>query len=411
MNLFSPILSLFGFGAITNQDKGAQYGSKGSTSTDAGISVNDERALQVSAVWACVQYITNSIASVPIEFYIKTSDGRKELDRHALIDLFHSSPNNLMKPRDFRKAMTMQMVLWSNAYAEIIWLGNRPVSIIPLRPGRMVPVIGEDGELTYHYAVENGVKIYAKRSIMHLKGFGSDGIVGMERNNYARQTLGLSVSADVYAAKQFANGGRSGGGYLKFDKFLTEEQRAQAKELYQNISSTAYNANKLWILEGDCNYTQDSLNPDTMQMIETRKMQLGEIARFYGVPEVLIGAGSGTGQWPASFEQQLLFFLTFTLQDYLDEWETGIADSMLSASERKKIIVDHDVSNFIKMDSTAKANIQASWVQNGLKTRNEIRKANNDPSIEGGDDLTVQVNLTPVDQLAKVGDEQVTNPI
>jgi len=404
MNLFSPILRLFGYGAITNQDTGAQYSSKASIHTDSGISVTDERALQVSAVWACVQYITNSIASVPIEFYEKTSDGRKDLENHALIDLFHSSPNSLMKPRDFRKAMTMQAVMWSNAYAEIVWSGSRPVSIIPLRPGRMTPVIGDDGDLTYHYAVENGVKIYAKRSIMHLKGFGSDGIVGMSRNDYARQTLGLSVSADVYAAKQFANGGRSGGGYLKFDTFLTEPQREQAKALYQNISATAYEANKLWILEGGSDYTQDTLNPDTMQMIETRNMQLGEIARFYGVPEVLIGAGTGTGQWPASFEQQLLFFLTFTLQDYLDEWETAIADSMLSVSERRRIIVDHDVSNFIKMDSNAKASLQSTWVQNGLKTRNEIRKANNDPTIEGGDDLTVQVNLTPVDQLAKVGE-------
>jgi len=405
MNLFSRALAWFGLGSISNPDKGAQHGSNGGTSTESGISVTDERALQVSAVWACVQYITNSIASVPIEFYEKTTGGRKELENHALIDLFHSSPNSLMKPRDFRKAMTMQAVMWSNAYAEIVWAGNRPVSIIPLRPGRMTPVIGDDGDLTYHYAVENGVKIYAKRSIMHLKGFGSDGIVGMSRNDYARQTLGLSVSADVYAAKQFANGGRSGGGYLKFDEFLNEDQRKQAKELYQNISATAYETNKLWILEGGADYTQDTLNPDTMQMIETRKMQLGEIARFYGVPEVLIGAGTGTGQWPASFEQQLLFFLTFTLQDYLDEWETSIADSMLTPSERKRIIVDHDVSKFIKMDSVVKAQLQSTWVQNGLKTRNEVRKVNNDPPVEGGDDLTVQVNLTPVDELAKVGEQ------
>ena len=405
MNLFSTALAWFGLGSISNPDKGAQHGSRGGTNTEAGISVSDERALQVSAVWACVQYITNSIASVPIEFYEKTSDGRKELGNHALIDLFHSSPNALMKPRDFRKAMTMQAVMWSNAYAEIVWSGNRPISIIPLRPGRMTPVIGDDGDLTYHYAVENGVKIYAKRSIMHLKGFGSDGIVGMSRNDYARQTLGLSVSADVYAAKQFANGGRSGGGYLKFDTFLTEDQRKQAKELYQNISETAYNANKIWIFEGGADYTQDTLNPDTMQMIETRNMQLGEIARFNGVPEVLIGAGSGTGQWPASFEQQLLFFLTFTLQDYLDEWETAIADSMLVPSERKKIIIDHDISKFIRMDSTTKAELQSTQVQNGLKTRNEIRMMNNDPTIEGGDDLTVQVNLTPVNELSKVGEQ------
>jgi len=407
MNLFSPILRLFGLGAFTNTDTGAQYGSSAKITTDSGISVNDERAMQVSAVWACVQYITNSVCSLPLGFYRKTSEGgRVEVENHALNNLFHNSPNSLMKPRDFRKAMTMQMALWSNAYAEIVYSGDRPVSLLPLRAGRMTPFITDDGELTYHYHTDKGVRIYSKRSILHLKGFGSDGIVGLERNNYARETLGLSVSADTYAAKQFANGGRSGGGYLKFDQFLTDDQRKQARELYSGMSETAYNTNKLWILEGGAGYEQDTLNPDTMQMIETRKMQLGEIARFFGVPEVLIGSGGSTSAWPASFEQQLLSFLTFTLQDYIDEWEHGISHALLTPLERRRIIVDHDVTNFIKMDSQAKANIQSTWVQNGLKTRNEIRKINNDPPVDGGDDLTVQVNLTPVTDLENVNDAQ-----
>ena len=400
MTLFSQILRLFGIGGLSNSDTGQQVGTVGSTSTDAGISVNDERALKVSAVWACVQYITNSVCSLPIGFYEQTEEGRNELTNHALNDLFHSSPNQWMKPRDFRKAMTLQLVLWSNAYAEIVWNGDRPVALLPLRPGRMTPFISKDGLLTYHYTIEAGVKIYDKRSILHLKGFGSDGIVGFERVDFARQTLGLSVSADVYAAKQFANGGRSGGGYLMFDQFLNTDQREQARALYSDLSETAYNTGKLWLLEGGVKYESDTLNPDVMQMLGTRGMQLGEIARFFGVPEVLIGAGGNTSAWPASFEQQLLSFLTFTLQDYLDEWESAIKDSLLTKAEKRKVFADHDVTGFIKMDSTAKANIQATWVQNGLKTRNEIRKINNDPPKDGGDDLTVQVNLTPADQLA-----------
>ena len=404
MNLFSPILRLFGIGALSNQDTGKQVGTTGSTQTDAGISVSDERAMQVSSVWACVQYIVNSYASLPIEFYEKDGDGRKELEKHALVRLFHESPNALMKPRDFRKAMTMQLCFWSNAYAEIEWIGNRPVSIIPLRPGRMTPYL-MGGELTYHYQMEQGVRVYSKRSILHLKGFGSDGIVGLERSNYARKTLGLSVSADTYAAKQFAHGGRSGGGYLMFDKFLTPDQRKQAKGLYEGMSETAFDKGKLWILEGGVKYETDALNPDTMQMIETRKMQLTEIARFFGVPDVLIGAATGTGAWPASFEQQLLSFLTFTLQDYVDEWENALREALLTPAERRKIIIDHDTTGFIKMDSVAKAELQSKWAQNGLKTRNEIRKINNDPSIDGGDDLTVQVNLTPLDKLGQTEPE------
>ncbi len=401
MNLFSPILRLFNLGGINTSEKGLQSNGIGSGETATGVSVSDERAMQVSAVWACVQYITNSVCSLPLNFYEKTKDGRKELERHHLNSLFHRSPNQIMKPRDFRKAMTMQMVLWSNAYAEITWLADRPVSIIPLRPGRTTPFINEDGSLTYHYQTEHGVKVYSKQSILHLKGFGPDGVVGMSRVDYARETSGLSVAADTYAASQFKNGGRSGGGYLMFDKFLTPEQREDARKLYEGMSETAENKGKLWILEGGSKYDTDALNPDTMQMIETRKMQLGEIARFYGVPGVMIGAADGgSSAWPASFEQQLLSFLTFTLQDYLDEWECAIKESLLPPRDKMRIFADHDVTGFIKMDSAAKAGIQSTWVQNGLKTRNEIREINNDPPKDGGDDLTVQVNLTPVEMLS-----------
>ncbi len=409
MNLFNSILNTFFKGGLSNQDNGKQTGGSQTLSTDAGISVSDDRAMQVSAVWACVQYITNSVCSLPIDFYKKSANGRKLITDHALNDLFHVSPNALMKPRDFRKAMTMQLCLWSNAYAEIFWSGDRPVAIVPLRPGRMTPFLN-DGVLTYHYNMEQGVRVYSKRSILHLKGFGSDGIVGLERTNYARPTLGLSVSADTYASKQFANGGRSGGGYLMFDEFLTEKQRTNARNLYEGMSETAFNKGKLWILEGGVKYETDTLNPDTMQMLETRRMQLGEIARFFGVPEVLIGVSGATSSWPASFEQQLLSFLTFTLQDYIDEWETAIYDSLLSPRDKRKIIVDHDTSGFIKMDSTARAQLQSTWVQNGLKTRNEIRKINNDPAVNGADDLTAQVNLTPIDKLGETQPVKTVEP-
>ncbi len=403
-------LRWFGIGSLSNQDTGKQVGYTGGAGTNTGISVTDDRAMQVSAVWACVQYITNSVCSLPLGFYEDKKDGRRVLKNHALNDLFHLSPNQLMKPRDFRKAMTMQMCMWSNAYAEITWISDRPVSLIPLRPGRMTPHINDDGSLSYHYQMSQGVRVYSKRSIFHLKGFGSDGVVGLERSSYARESLGLSVSADTYAASQFANGGRSGGGYLMFDKFLTKDQREQARKLYDGMSETAFNKGKLWILEGDVKYEADTLNPDTMQMIETRKMQLGEIARFFGVPEVLIGAAGATSAWPASFEQQLLSFLTFTLQDYIDEWEQAIKYSLIAPRDKHRYFADHDVTGFIKMDSQTRAAIQSTQVQNGLKTRNEIRRSNNDPIVEGGDDLTVQVNLTPLEELEKVNDTQNGQP-
>lgn len=403
MAIWNSIVRLFNSPGLSNPDEGYQLGAIEKTSTESGISVTDERSLKVSAVWACVQLISTSVTGMPISVFRETKDGREPLkSRHYLTDILNIRPNMYMKPRDFRMAMNVQMCLWNNAYAEIIRSGDRIAGLMPLRPGRMTPVILPDGDLVYQYSVDGGVKVFAKESIFHLKGITSEGVVGLERNNYARETYGLSVSADTYAAKQFANGGRPGG-VLTLDQFLKPEQREQVRELYSGMSEGAVNAGKMWVLEGGMKYEALDFTADQMQMIATRTHQLGEVARFFGVPDVLIGAGSNSSSaWPASFEQQMLAFLTFTLQAYTEEWEAAIRYSLLPGNT--DINVDHDTSGLIKMDSTAQANYLSKLVQNGLLTRNEGRDRINMPAVDGGDELTIQVNLTSVDDLEEQGD-------
>ncbi|RMG71920.1 MAG: phage portal protein [Chloroflexi bacterium] len=406
MKIYSPLLRLFGLGGLSNPDKGFQYSSTIGTATQSGINVSDEQALRVSAVWSCVHLIAQSVANLPLNVYELTPTGRRQItERDPLVDLLKLSPNRFMKPRDFRLHMTTQLALWNNAYAVIEWSGERPVSITPLRPNRMVPYINDDNDIEYHYSTSGGVVVYSKKSILHLKGVGSDGIVGFDRLSFARESLGLAVSAEVFAAKQFANGGNGGGGFLMFDQFLTDKQRKAAHEMYSGMNETAYNANQLWILEGGVKYEPSKLPPDTMQMVETRKMQIGEIARFFGVPEVLLGTSSGASSWPASFEQQVLSFLTFTLQSYLDEWESALLDSLVPAGRKNRIVFDHDTTGFIRTDSQAKAAYLSTLVQNGLVSRNEGRRLLNLPEVPGGDELTVQVNMTELDKLSTVGDD------
>jgi len=405
MSFFSPIMRLFNMGGLSNPDTGFQISGGTTLSTASGSSVTDERALQVSAVWACVQLIANSVAGLPISIFNDTETGREPIERrHFLKDLLLFRPNQYMKPRDFRAAMTVQMALWGNAYAEIIRLGERPVALMPLRPGRMTPFMTDSGALQYHYNVQAGVKVYAQQSILHLKGFGTDGIVGSSRNDYAREAYGLTVAAETFAAKQFANGGRPGG-VITFDAFLKPDQRAQAKLLYEGLSEGAINANKLWVLEGGSKYEALDFAADQMQMIATRSQQLSEIARFFGVPGVMIGAGeTGSSAWPASFEQQMLSFLTFTLQAYLDEWESALSYSLLPMGS--PIGIDHDTAPLVKMDSAARSNYWARLVQNGLATRNEGRIAMNLPRADdpGADRLTVQTNLVQLEDLKDVSE-------
>ena len=407
MSMWNSIVRLFNGTGVSNPDHGYQLGAYEKTSTNAGVRVTDEQSLKVSAVWSCVQLIANSVSGMPISVFRDTANGREPLkSRHYLTDILQIEPNQYMKPRSFRMAMTVQMCLWNNAYAEIIRSGDRIVGLMPLRPGRMTPIITPKNELIYQYSVENGVKIFAKDSIFHLSGITTEGIVGLERNNFARETYGLSVSADTFAAKQFANG--RPGGVLTFDQFLKPEQREQARKLYQGMSEGPMNANALWVLEGGSEYKALDFTADQMQMIGTRMHQLGEVARYFGVPDVLIGAGSnGSSAWPASFEQQMLAFLTFTLQAYTEEWESAIRYALIPKGS--DINVDHDTSGLIKMDSTAKANYLSKLTQNGLMTRNEARAKLNLPDVDGADTLTVQTNLANLEDLEAISDVSQTN--
>lgn len=403
------ILKFFqGFGrwfGLDNPDKGIQATGSGSTSTDSGIDVSDEKAMQLSAVWSCVQIIVNSVASLGFDWYEVGSNGEREplSTDHPLSLLFLGQPNRWMKIRDLRVALTLQRALWGNAYAKIDWIDDRPIAITPLHPGRMKVERGEEG-MIYHYTTTDGVVAFAAKSIFHLKDMSVTGTTGLNRVDFARQTLGVAASANKYAAKQFANGGTPGG-VLKLDKFLTKEQREHVKTIYEGISATAEGANKLWVLEGDMEYQNITSNPEVMQMIQSREFSLSEMARFFGVPGVLIGAGSTSSTaWPANFEQQVLSFLTFTLQSYVDEWEAECHYSLVPLKDRRKVICDHDEDDFVRMDSSAKALFLSTLAQNGLVTRNEGRKRLRLPTMEGADELTVQVNLTQLDQLIKVRD-------
>ena len=169
MTLFAKIMATFGFGGLQNADTGLQSSGPGNAVTEAGIILSDERAMQVSAVWSCARLITETVGSLPLTVYQDVSNGREKVDRdHYLCQLFKHSPNVYMSPQEFREAMTLQLVLWGNAYALVDYIGNRPVSLIPLKPEFMTIHRSADG-LIYHYQTTAGPVAYAARSIFHIK--------------------------------------------------------------------------------------------------------------------------------------------------------------------------------------------------------------------------------------------------
>ena len=389
-------------GALTNPDKGEQANRPEPTTTSANLTVTDERAMQVSTVFACTRLIATTCAALPLGFYARTADGRNELDRdHQLWRLLKYKPNSFMTALDFRQAMFTQRVLWGNGYAYIERKNDRPVSLTPLKPEFMAPY--RDGNsVVYRYSTDNGVKEFSQREIFHLKGFSTDGVTGMSALGYARQSLGLSVAADESASKSI--GGRANA-VLELEDVPTPAQKAKLREMYGkgNDTSEFQSDGQLMITPGGMKYRAISLPPDDLQLLESRQFQVPEICRFFGVPAVMVdGAAGATAAWPASYEQQMQSFLTFTLKPYLDEFEDKVVDSLLAPSEARSVFAEHRVEGLLRADSAGRSAFYSQMVQNGIMTRAEVRAKENLPEIAGADELTVQVNMTSLDNLPKV---------
>ena len=389
-------------GALQNPDTGAQQSGPSGGRSDANVVVTDERAMMISTVFACVRLLVQTGATLPLGFFRRTTDGRESLETsHYLCQLLKYSPNNFMTAKEFRQALWTQRVLWGNGYAKIKWMGDRPVSLVPLKPEYMAVYRGKDG-LMYKYSTTDGVKEYSQHDIFHLKGFSSDGIMGLSALAYARQSLGLSVSADRSAANS-VNGNANA--VLELDTIPTAEQRDDLRELYGagNNTSAYQSDGGLMIVPGGMKYRGISIPPDDLQLLESRQWQVPELCRFFGVPVVMVdGAAGATAAWPASYEQQVLAFLTFTLKPYLDEWEDVIPDSLLTGADKQTIFAEHNVEGLLRTDSAGRADFYSKMVQNGLLSRNEVRLKENIPAREGADELTVQVNMTNLEDLPQV---------
>jgi len=390
-------------GALNNPDKGEQVAGPTFGMTKARVVVNDERAMKISAFFACVRLLVQTGATMPLSFFTKTAVGREPLtEDHQLVNLLKYRPNTLMTAKQFRQAMFTNRVMRGNAYAVIHWIGSRPVSIIPLKSDLMQKVERSGNELLYHYQKPDGIKVFRQHEIFHLKGFSADGVMGLSPLGYAREALGLSVAADESASKSINGVARA---TLSLDDYPDAAQKEQLRAMYGGDETVEFKDN-LMIIPGGMKYQGVGINPDDMQLLESRQFQVPEICRFFGVPAVMIdGAAGATAAWPASYEQQVLSFLTFGLRPYLEEWEDTIINSLLSPAEAKTIYAEHNVEGLLRTDSAARSTFYSTMVQNGIMSRAEVRRKENLSPKEGSDELTVQVNMTNLEDLPKVNEK------
>ena len=368
----------------------------------AGKNVTERSAMQMTAVYSCVRVLSEAVAGLPLHVYKYRSDGGKEkaLD-NPLYFLLHDEPNPEMTSFVFRETLMTHLLLWGNAYAQIIRNGKgEVVALYPLMPNRMTVDRDENGRLYYKYYRGNDEAIRNKGyevilspyDVLHIPGLGFDGLVGYSPIAMAKNAIGLAIATEEYGAKFFANGAAPSG-VLEHPGTLKNPDKV--RESWNATFGGSHNANKVAVLEEGMKYTPISISPEQAQFLETRKFQINEIARIFRVPPHMVGDLEKSSF--SNIEQQSLEFVKYTLEPWLVRWEQSMVRSLLSPSEKQEYFIKFNVDGLLRGDYASRMSGYATARQNGWMSANDIRELENldrIPAEEGGDLYLINGNMT-----------------
>ena len=387
----------------TNATSGSSYRFflGGSTS---GKAVTERSAMQMTAVYSCVRILAEAIAGLPLHLYCYKEDGGKEKALgHPLYLLLHDEPNPEMSSFVFRETLMTHLLLWGNAYAQIIRNGKgEVVALYPLMPNRMTVDRDSSGQLFYSYQMSNsdaptmpgGTVILKPSDVLHVPGLGFDGLVGYSPIAMAKNAIGLAIATEEYGAKFFANGATPGG-LLEYPGTVKDPDRV--RESWNKGFSGSQNAGKVAILEEGMKYTPISIAPEQAQFLETRKFQINEIARIFRIPPHMIGDLEKSSF--SNIEQQSLEFVKYTLDPWVVRWEQSLSRALFTPEEKSRYFFKFNVEGLLRGDYQSRMNGYATARQNGWMSANDIRELENldrIPAEEGGDLYLINGNMLPL---------------
>ncbi len=368
----------------------------------SGSVVNHQTALQVAAVFACVSLISGAIASIPLKVYQRKTGGiREESDNHPLLMKLCLEPSPMVTALVFWETLVTDMLLDGNAYAVIDRdLNGRVRRLIYVNPSR-VDVRLVEGELSYLVAISQDREALPKASkddiafvgfypqdILHFPGVGWNGKTGMSViKSAALNSVGNALSADQFTGLYFKQG-ISSPGYIKFPQKLTKEQFEMMREYWKSHVVGAERAHLPPIITEGGEFAPLNIKADDVQLLETRKFQVLDIARIFGVPPHMIGAQETTTSWGTGIEQQSIGFVRYTLRPHLTRIEQELNRKLFRSHQ---YFSEFDVNALLRGDIKARNEahqIALGGNQNpGWKTVNEIRREENLRPVDDGDAL------------------------
>jgi HK97 family phage portal protein len=370
---------------------------RGGGASRSGVNVTEDTAMRVTAYLAAIKIISETIASLPLNVYQEKGDKKERAPNHPLYEVLHYQANPEMTAYTFRETLQGHILNWGNGYAYIDRNGAGAVTALwPLMPNRTRPDRDKNGNLIYWTLLPktNEPRKLDAFDVLHIPGFGFDGIVGYNPVKLAQEAIGLSLAAEEFGATFFSNGATPSG-VIEYPAALSDEALKRYKEEVQGKYSGLGVKHKLMILEEGLKYHQVTIPPDAAQFLETRKFQIAEIARLFRVPlHKLAEMDKATF---SNIEHQSIEFVVDTIRPWLVRWEQKIRMQLTSKLDRRNgIYAEFNVEGLLRGDTKSRYEAYAVAIDKGWMNANEVRKKENDNPYEGGDYYRVQLNTAKV---------------
>ncbi len=366
--------------------------------TASGKVVNERTAMTVTAVYACVRILSEAIAGLPLHVYkYKSNGGKERMMSHPLFRLLHDAPNSEMTSFIFRETLMAHLLLWGNAYAQIIRDGRGQVlALYPLLPSRMhVDRDKNTGQIVYTYDKENGLPVpLSREEVLHIPGLGFDELVGYSPIAMAKQAIGLSLATEEYGAAFFSNGANPGG-VLEHPGVVKNPE--QLRESWYGQFGGSAKAHRIAVLEEGLKFHAIGIPPEAAQFLQTRKFQINEIARIFRIPPHLIGDLEKATF--SNIEHQSLEFVKYSIGPWVVRWEQALMQALLLPMEQQELFIRFNLDGLLRGDYQSRMQGYATARQNGWMSANDIRSLEDQnliPAEEGGDAYLVNGNMISI---------------
>ena len=401
MALFQSLRGLFGGPGGPTVEHGQQSNQPLGYAKESAAVVTSDSAMQISAVWGAVRLISETIGSLPFDLYEIGTDGRKSAVNHPLRRVLTYKPNTYQTRVEFWETMALNLALSGNAYAIIQRAGSTIIGLLPLSSSQVETSLLADGSVVHTYTQGGNVKVYAASSIWHVKLFGN-GVVGMSPLAYARNSVGIAIAADNRVTSIYSNGAKPSG-VLTIDRVLTKEQRAQIKTAFGELQEG--DQDRLFVLEAGMQYQQVSMSPKDIELLDSRRFQIEDIGRFFGVPSILLNQTFGQSSLGSNVYEIISGFYKLNLRPYLEKFEESIRRWLLEQGEADKYEAEFNFDSLLRADTLSRFQANREAIYSGQLTPNEARILEGRQSLSGGDRLMIQGATIPIEQaLSAQGD-------